>query len=173
MGTTALIAAEPARLAVQPFGMLRRQIVMTSLRGLGLLTLAILLLGSGAVMADSSHGAASPVITRVADPKIPYPTAGVSGRLNLREGCLMIGQGVVFWPPGTSWDDSRREVVFGGDFRASPNAVVDSIFTGGGGTFALEDDLNGVTMADAEAALRECINKTGATHALLAYPERP
>ncbi|MEP7739670.1 hypothetical protein ABKW28_18655 [Nocardioides sp. 31GB23] len=146
---------------------------MTSLRGLGLVTLAILLLGFGAVMADSSDGAASPVITRVADPKIPYPTAGISGRLDLREGCLMIGQSVVFWPPGTSWDESRREVVFEGDFQGSPNALVDSIFTGGGGTFAWRDDLNGVLIGDAEVALRECINKTGATHALLAYPESP
>jgi len=38
--------------------------------------------------------------------------------------------------------------------------------------FALEDDLSGVLSSDSEAALRECINKTGATKALLVYPEK-
>lgn len=85
----------------------------------------------------------------------------------------MIGDGVVFWPAGTSWDAVHREVVFGGDFRGSPNAPVDSTFTGGGGVFALEDDLRGVLSTGSEAALRECVNKTGATNALLAYPGKP
>ena len=134
------------------------------------MTLAMLLVGCGTQAADSSAGVASPVITRVADSKIPYPLAELSGHLSLRDGCLMIGDGVVFWPAETSWDDAKREVVFGGDFDRSPSAHVDSTFTGGGGVFALEDDLSRVLSTDAEAALRECIKKTGATHALLAYP---
>lgn len=145
---------------------------MRMLGGLNLLTLGILLFACGTGTADSSAEATSPVITRVADSKIPYPAASLSGRLYLRDGCLMIGDGVVFWPAGTSWDAAHREVVFGGDFRGSPNARVDSTFTGGGGVFALEDDLSGVLSSDSEAAMRECINKTGATKALLVYPEK-
>lgn len=144
---------------------------MERLRGLSLLTLALLLLACGTGTADSSVEATSPVITRVADTGIPYPAASLSGRLSLRDGCLMIGDGVVFWPAGTSWDAARREVVFGGDFRGSPNAPVDSTFTGGGGIFALEDDLSGVLSTESEAALRACTHRTGATTALLAYPE--
>jgi hypothetical protein len=148
--------------------------IMRSLRGHGLVALAaVLLVGCGTDGGNSSIEAAGPVITRVVDSKIPYPSAGLSGRLSLRDGCLMLGEGVVFWPAGTSWDGARGEVVFGGDFHGSPNARVDVTFTGGGGLVALEDDLSGLLSKDAEATLRECINKTGATHAVLAYPEKP
>jgi hypothetical protein len=159
---------------VQPSGVLGRQMNMRRLRGLGLLTLAaIMLVGCGTHSEKSSAKAAGPVIARVSDSKIPYPAASVSGRLSLRDDCLMIGDGVVFWPAGTSWDDAKREVVFGGEFHGSPNARVDATFTGGGGMVALEDDLSRVLSPDAEAALRECTKKTNATHALLAYPEKP
>jgi hypothetical protein len=83
---------------------------------------AILLLGCGTDSGHSSAEAATAVITRVADAKIPYPTARLSGRLSLRDGCLMIGDGVVFWPAETSWNDAKREVAFGGDFHGSPNS---------------------------------------------------
>lgn len=145
---------------------------MRMLAGLNLLTLAILLLACGTGTADSSAEATSPVITRVADSKIPYPAASLSGRFSLRDGCLMIGDGVVFWPAGTTWDAAQREVVFGGDFRGSPNARVDSTFTGGGGVFALGDDLSGVLGSDSEAALRACIERTGAMTALMVYPQK-
>ncbi|MGI8522391.1 MAG: hypothetical protein ACR2K3_03640 [Nocardioides sp.] len=147
--------------------------IMKSRQGLGLLTLTMLLLGCSSGTSVSSAKIPSPVITRVADSRIPYPAALVTGRLALHDGCLMIGTGVVFWPAGTSWDDGRREVVFRADFRGSPNASVDSSFTGGGGLFDGNDDLSGVLSADAEAVLRECLSKTGATHALLIYPGKP
>ena len=91
----------------------------------------------------------------------------------MRNGCLMIGDGVAFWPAGTSWDDAKREVVFGGDFRGSPNAPVDATFTGGGGLVALQDDLSRMLSTDANAALQACITKTGASHAVMAYPAKP
>ena len=58
-----------------------RRILMGKLRGLTLLTLALLLLGCGADAAGSSAEAANPVLTRVADSKIPYPAGGIGGRL--------------------------------------------------------------------------------------------
>jgi hypothetical protein len=82
----------------------------------------------------------------------------------------MVGRNVAFWPAGTSWDDARREVVFGGDFAGAPNVAVDSRFTGGGGLFEADDDVSGVLTTDARVALRDCLSKTGATSALLAYP---
>ena len=132
-----------------------------------------LLLGCGSGTAHSSAGATSPVITRVADSKIPYPLASVHGRLALRADCLMIGNAVVLWPAGTAWDETKREVIFGGDFDGSPNAAVDSAFSGGGGLADLNDAVHGVITADAQVALRECLRKTGATHVLLAYPNKP
>jgi hypothetical protein len=158
---------------VQRVGALTRQTGVRTLKGVNLLVLATLLFGCGTHAAASPAGPSSPVITRVADAEIPLPLATVSGRLSLRHGCLMIGEGVVFWPAGTSWDNAKREVVFGGDFRGSPNAPTDSAFTGGGGLWDLHDDMSGVLDPEAEAALRDCISKTGATHVLLAYPDKP
>ena len=85
----------------------------------------------------------------------------------------MIGGRVVFWPAETSWDEETREVVFGGDFHSAPNAPIASTFTGGGGLFETEDDMSRILNREAETALRECLDTTGATHALLAYPETP
>ncbi len=134
----------------------------------GLLTLPMLLVACGSRSEQSSTE--TRVITRVSDSNAPYPAARVVGRLSLQRGCLMIGQGAVFWPAGSSWDEASRAVVFGGDFEGAPAAIVDSTFTGGGGVFALDDDLSGVLSTDAEVLLRQCLDRTGATHALLAYP---
>lgn len=91
----------------------------------------------------------------------------------MRDGCLMIGEGVVFWPAGTSWDEAKHEVEFGGDFNGSPSARVGSTFDGGGGLFDVEGDMSGVLSTHAEIALRECLDLTGATRTLLAYPDWP
>lgn len=150
-----------------------RLMSVRSVQGLSLLSLATLLLGCGIGPAHSSADSSGPVIPRVADAQIPYPLASVNGRLSLQDGCLMIGHGVVFWPAGTSWDGTKREVVFGGDFTGSPNAAIDSTFSGGGGLFDLNDDVGDVLTADAQAALRACVRQTGATYVLLAYPDKP
>ncbi len=83
----------------------------------------------------------------------------------------MINGGIAFWPAGTSWDADRRHVLFGGDFQGAASALVDSHFTGGGGIFDAADDMSGVLSRDAETAIRDCLARTGATHAVLAYPE--
>jgi hypothetical protein len=82
---------------------------------LGLPTLSMLLFGCGTDAADFSASQSNPVITRVADAKIPYPVASVSGRLSLRRNCLMIGEGFVFWRarPGTTRNaESSSEQTF-------------------------------------------------------------
>ena len=154
----------------QRSGVLMRQRGMRTPKGLGLLTLAMLLLGCGTHAMASTVGASNPVITRAASAEVPDPLATVSGRLSQRHGCLMIGDGVVFWPAGTTWDGSHREVVFGGDFRGSPHAPTGRTFTGGGGLWDPRDDMSGVVDSRAEAALEECVAKTGATQVVLAYP---
>jgi len=136
----------------------------------GLLMCTVSLLGCGSLGAGATP-APDPIITRVADPNIPWPAAAITGRLSLKKGCLMIGSGVAVWPAETSWDADKLEVVFGGDLAGAPNAPVGSIFKGSGGL--LRDDMSGVLSKEAEAAVRACLTKTGATYATLAAPQVP
>ena len=108
----------------------------------------------GPVVAVSSTGAA-------------YPTALVQGDLNLRGDCLMLGNAVVFWPVGTSWDAKSQSVVFAGDFDGA--APVGSHFVGGGGVYTPADDFLG-GLGAAGDVLRDCVAATGARHLTLAYP---
>jgi hypothetical protein len=124
-----------------------------------------------AVSGAAPSANADPVITRVADSRIPYPTALVEGRLSLQEGCLIINGAIAFWPAGTTWDADNRQVLFGGDFQGAAPAPVDAHFTGGGGTWDAVDDMSGVLNKDAEAAVRNCMARTGATSAVLVYPD--
>ena len=109
-----------------------------------------------------------PVITRIDDPRLPYPAALISGRLTQRDGCLMINDSVAFWPPGTTWDPEADEVVFGHEFSPAPAARLDAQFTGGGGIFV--DVASAILDKDAEAAMRGCLARTGATSSVLVYP---
>lgn len=120
--------------------------------------------------AAETPGEADPVITRVDDSRIPYPTSRIEGRLSLPDGCLMINDAVAFWPAGATWDADHRKVVFGGDFHGAPSATVGAEFVGGGGVWGARDDLSGVLDDDAEAAVRGCMAKTSATTATLVYP---
>jgi hypothetical protein len=138
-------------------------------RHLGLLACSMWLMGCAVSGADSSTNA-DPVITRVADPRIPYPLAKIEGKLSLREGCLMINGGVAFWPAGTTWDAESRQVRFSGDFQRAAPAPVDAHFTGGGGIWDDGDDLIDVLDKDAEAAIRDCMARTGSSYAVFVYP---
>ena len=141
-------------------------------RRLGLLACSMWLMGCAASGAESSSRA-DPVITRVADPRIPYPLAKVEGTLSLEQGCLMINGEVAFWPAGTTWDAENRSVRFGGDFQGAAPVSVDARFTGGGGLWPAGHDLRWMLDKDAEAAIRDCLARTGATCAVLLYPDRP
>lgn len=97
-----------------------------------------------------------------------YPSAEVTGRVSLEDGCLLIGDSVVIWPDQTSWDESRQAVEFGGDFDSYPTAPVGEEFSGGGGFFS-PDNVRDMESLDEQAVLR-CIRSTGAQGAVLAYP---
>ena len=97
-----------------------------------------------------------------------YPTAQVTGPLTLVEDCLLLGDSVVFWPHGTSWDEDAQAVEFGGDFDGSPAAVVGEEFTGGGGFYS-SSNVDGLDGLDAEA-VQACVRTTGAGGAVMAYP---
>src|SRR4051812_38747750 len=69
-----------------------------------------------------------------------YPDALVEGSLSLRDGCLLLGESVVYWPAGTSWDAEGQAVTFSRAFEGASPARVGLSFKGGGGLFALTDD---------------------------------
>lgn len=144
---------------------MKRPTLMRSGTWLWLLPCSGVLLGCATSEPANSD---DPVITRVVDARIPVPAAGIEGRLSIREGCLMIDDAVVFWPAGTTWDDHERRVIF----EDGSSASVDADFTGGGGSWGLGDDLSGVLDQDAEAAVRDCMTRSGATSAVLTYPEQ-
>jgi hypothetical protein len=85
------------------------------------------------------------------------------------DDCLLIGGSVVFWPHGTTWDEDREAVEFGGDFDGLPPAAVGERFTGGGGGSYSADNVSGLEGFDAEPILR-CQRETGADAIVLAYP---
>jgi hypothetical protein len=134
-------------------------------------SLLMVCLPGAALTACGGHASADdgPVITRVANPDLPYPLASVNARLSLRAGCLMLGPSVVFWPSATSWDANTREVVFGGKSHGADRARVGSMFRGGSGAFDLAD-LADVVDKDGVAALGKCLDRTGTTRVMFAYP---
>lgn len=106
-------------------------------------------------------------VVAVSSPGAYYPNALVGGGLSLRGDCLMLGDAVVFWPAGTSWDAESQSVVFSGDFAGAVS--VGSHFVGGGGVYSPTDDfLRG--LGPAGDVLRDCVAATGARDLTLAYP---
>lgn len=93
-----------------------------------------------------------------------YPTAQITGRLELIAGCLLVGDSVAFWADGTSWDPEERSVVFE---SADPVRVGDH-FSGGGGHYA-KGGLGGLEGVDVDAII-ECLNRTDSNDAVIATP---
>ena len=93
-----------------------------------------------------------------------YPTAQITGRLRLVQGCLLIGESVVFWAAGTSWDAEDQEV----EFEDAEAVRVGENFTGGGGYYS-ETNLEGLDGVDAEA-VSACLHRTGSDDAVTATP---
>lgn len=93
-----------------------------------------------------------------------YPTAQITGQLRLVQGCLLIGDSVVFWAAGTSWDAENQAVEFE---DAEPVHVGDN-FSGGGGHYSAEN-LDGLHGVDAEA-VSTCLRRTGSDDAVIATP---
>ena len=123
------------------------------------------------VTADSWHDdggkrgvAQLPVITPGKDWNV-YPLAEVHGTLTLQDGCLRLGDSIVFWPFGTTWDAPRQAVGFE-DSRAAP---VGQQFVGGGGLYSL-DDVKEMLDAQPAGAIEDCMERTGIDGAVFAYP---
>ena len=85
-------------------------------RSSGLVTFRIALTLALRPGPSKATGVVDGPVVAVSRPGAAYPMALVQGNLNLRGDCMMLGNAVVFWPAGTSWDDENQSVVFSGDF---------------------------------------------------------
>jgi len=95
-----------------------------------------------------------------------WPLAGVTGRLTMEQGCLLIAGFPVYWPNGTSWDATTREVVFSDGTRLG----LGSSLSGGGGTYSGTDLAAAQPKTTAVAATLACVRRTGSDRAQFAYP---
>ncbi len=97
-----------------------------------------------------------------------YDTAGVTGSLRLRNGCLTIDEWVVVFPYGTSWDADDQAVEFGGEFDDSESVSVGATFRGGGGYY--EGNARTAFVDVVQEAVDACIEATGLSGVVLAHP---
>lgn len=137
--------------------------------GAGLATVAVAVVLALALRTEQSEatGVVDGPVVAVSRPGASYPLAQVQGNLGLRGDCMTLGDAVVFWPAGTSWDAESQSVVFSGDFAGV--APLGSHFVGGGGIFPSDDDFLGPLGAAGEV-LRDCLAATGSQRLTLAYP---
>ena len=135
--------------------------------GLAIVVVAVVLTFALRQDATEATGVVDGPVMPVSIPGASYPLATVKGELSLRGDCLMLGDSVVFWPAGTSWDSSSQSVQFSGDFDGSVN--VGSHFVGGGGFYNPDDFLRG--LGEAGSALRDCGAATGTRSLVLAHPD--
>jgi hypothetical protein len=155
------------RLTGQPWRM-RPGIVIAA----AALAVAVLAAGVWAFSPDGSadgraddEGGPGPVIT-ADEPWNGYPGAQVDGLLVLRDDCLLLGDDIVFWPYGTTWDATAQAVVFVGH----PPAPVGEVFKGGGGEYGPEVDFESLVGTEAGDAIRSCLRKTDSPGVLVATP---
>lgn len=114
---------------------------------------------------EQENATNSPVIT-IADDWNSYPAAAMSGTLKERDGCLLIGQSVVFWPRGTTWNADSKTVVQSNGTRVA----VGEKFSGGGGSYDPDTDFAGLVGSTAGEAVKACLEKTRAQEAVIATP---
>jgi hypothetical protein len=139
--------------------MLRMRIIYTAV----VLVVAAGAVWVGTALRDGEGTVDGPVIAADWD---AYPTAEVTGRLRLVDGCLLIDRSVVFWAEGTSWDAANEAVVF----EDADPVHVGAEFSGGGGYYS-DIDVDGLDGVDVDA-VHECARRTGSSDAVIATPSR-
>ena len=93
-----------------------------------------------------------------------YPAGQIRGQLRLVEGCLLVGNSVVFWAAGTSWDAANKAV----EFEDAETVRVGENFSGGGGHYS-GGNVDGLDGLDIEA-VADCLHRTGSDDAVIATP---
>ena len=121
----------------------------------------------------SSADSKTPVITTPEEAK-DYPWAGVEGRLELRNGCLVLRGNVVFWPYGATWDEDANAVVFkdAPPFEDAASAPVGAVFSGGGAWYPADADF-GSWGPEFANLIEGCQDATNTKAVVYAYPATP
>ena len=96
-----------------------------------------------------------------------YPTSEISGRLRLVHGCLLVGDSVVFWAAGTSWDATTQSVVFE---SGAPRRGGGGVGRRGRPTTTGEPDGQGGPGGPGGDSVITCLNRTGSVDAVIATP---
>lgn len=136
--------------------------------------LVLTLSACGSATGEASRagaGANSPVIATPEEAK-DYPLAEVSGLLELREGCLVLGGDIVFWPYGATWDEDGKAVVFedAPQFEDAASAQVGAVFTGGGGWYPADTDFGSWRGDEFADPIDKCEEATNIRDVVCAYP---
>lgn len=145
------------------------EVVHDGVGALATTVVTLLLAVSGCGREGAAPGSASPFDGPVITPGEPweaYPVAEVGGELVLRDGCLLLGDEIVFWPHGTTFDESGGAVVF----PDGPPALVGASFTGGGGHYPADTDFTAWLGDETGEAITRCQQSTGVSEVVFAYP---
>jgi hypothetical protein len=130
--------------------------------------LVLVVLAAGSPFDDDPEGQTDGPVIAFGEDSDAYPTALVTGRLELVDGCLTVGGAAVFWPYETTWDEGQQEVRFGGDFEHEPPVAVGDEFRGGGGFYSAAN-VKDMESLDGTAIAR-CMRATGLKEVVYAYP---
>jgi hypothetical protein len=133
---------------------------------LGVAPVLLILAACGAATGDAGGTIHGPVIT-AAKKWNDAPTAGVTGKLELDAGCILLRDDVVFWPQGTTWDEQKKAVQLTDGTRAE----IGQRFHGGGGEYDPDADFADLLdSTDAATRIARCLDQTGAEDVLLLTP---
>lgn len=151
---------------------MRNHAAVTLLSAPACLVLTLSACGSATEEASGADaGAHMPVIPTPEEAK-DYPLADVSGLLELREGCLVLGGDIVFWPHGATWDADGKAVVFedAPQFEDAAAAQVGAVFTGGGGWYPADTDFRSWRGDEFAELIEKCQEATNIRDVVYAYP---
>jgi hypothetical protein len=133
-------------------------------------TLSLTGCGGDATDAVEPTGESEPAILTTSPGWSFWPQAAVSGDLTVDAGCLLVGEYLAIWPPGTAWDASTEAVTFAGAGSSSNvlSVGIGEWFDGGGGSLSdrvYQDELG----AEDLAAMERCLADTDAEGTVFAY----
>lgn len=117
---------------------------------------AVCLLAGGALTAcggdETEVTVSGPVIVQVVDESDTMAAALIEGVLELRDGCLYVGDGLLALGTRATWDAARQRV----DFEDGASWLVGDEITAGGGSYSTVGDAADVFADEAVDALRAC-----------------
>lgn len=134
--------------------------------GSGLAAVVVVVVGLNvwlATRSDDQSGTTGPVITLPEWNAIP--AALVRGTLRLERACLLLGDQVVLWPSGSSWNQDDETVTVGDSTFAMGDFV-----SGSGGGYPFGPNYADPFGDEAYAAAKSCAQRVGANEYVVDFP---